>query len=144
MIWAILACLGVALWLCATGLTVLLLRNRTLRHRPGNMKVRRRLPGKTRWVRGYGVWVRDVFAFRGSPAAWTESLVGVREVVTLVPSAADHKKLRRMGSPLTMVRFIDDDGTAVDLAIASEHALDLLGSFAATATISAPGSSADV
>jgi hypothetical protein len=141
MIWAILLCLGVPLWLCASGLTVLLLRNRTLRHRPGNMKVRRRLPGKTRWVRGYGVWVRDVFAFRGSPAAWTESLVGVREVVSLVPSAADSKKLRRMGSLLTMVRFIDDEGASVDLAVGSEQALDLLGSYATTTTIAQPESS---
>ncbi len=144
MIWVILACLGVPLWLCAFGLSVLIVRNRTLRHRRGNLKVRRRSSGKSRWMRGYGVWVRDVFAFRGSPAAWTESLVCVREVVMLVPSEADCKKLRRLGAPPAMVRFIDDDGAPVDFVAASEHALDLLGPFAATAAGKAPASSADV
>jgi hypothetical protein len=65
MIWALLALLGVPLWLCAAGLSILLVRNRALRHRPGNVKVRRRRPGKSRWRRGYGVWVHDVFAASG-------------------------------------------------------------------------------
>jgi hypothetical protein len=121
-----------------------LVRNRTLRHRVGNLKVRRRSQGKSRWARGYGVWVRDVFAFRGSPAAWTESLLGVREIVVLVPSEAECKKLHRLGSPPTMVRFIDDEGTHVEFATAPEHALDLLGPFAATAAGKAPASSAEV
>ena len=70
MIWAILALIGVPLWLCGAGLTILVVRNRALRKRPGNVQVRRRRQGKSRWVRGHGVWVHDVFAFRGSPAAW--------------------------------------------------------------------------
>ena len=82
MIWVILAVLGVPLWLCAAGLWVLVMRNRAIRHRPGNVKVRRRRSGKSRWTRGHGVWVHDVFAFRGSPAAWAESLIPVRDVVT--------------------------------------------------------------
>jgi hypothetical protein len=36
MIWVILAAVGVPLWLIAIALITLLLRNRTLRHRPGN------------------------------------------------------------------------------------------------------------
>ena len=98
MIWVILAVLGVPLWLCAAGLSVLVMRNRAIRHRPGNVKVRRRRQGKSRWTRGYGVWVHDVFAFRGSPAAWAESLIPVREAVTLSPSESDLKKLRRLGA----------------------------------------------
>ena len=82
MIWAILAMLGIPLWLCATGIMVLMMRNRAIRHRPGNAPVRRRRKGRSRWTRGHGVWVHDVFAFRGSPAAWAESLIPVREVVT--------------------------------------------------------------
>jgi len=143
MIWVILATLGVPLWLCAVGISALLVRNRELRHRPGNMKLRRRREGTSRWTRGYGVWVHDVFAYRGSPAAWAESLVGVRDAVMLVPTEADLKKLRRLGSPPSIMRLTDDDGEHTDFASAPEHALDLLGSFAVTATAQSPESSAD-
>jgi hypothetical protein len=70
MIWAILVLLGVPLWLCAMGILALLLRNRGLRRRPGNVPVR--VLRRKRWSRGHGVWVSDVFAWRGSPAAWQE------------------------------------------------------------------------
>ena len=72
MVWAILALLGVPLWVCAAGITVMVLRNRGLRKRPGDIPARAKWPGKTRWTRGHGIWVSDVFAWRGSPAAWSE------------------------------------------------------------------------
>src|SRR5512132_4168566 len=77
MIWAILALLGVPLWLCAIGIFALVFRNRTLRRRHGNLPVRVRRPGKTRWTRGHAIWISDVFAWRGSPAAWSEDLLHV-------------------------------------------------------------------
>jgi hypothetical protein len=83
VIWAILAAIGVPLWLCAAGTTVVIHHNRALRHRGGDVPLRYRRSGKSRWVRGHGVWVHDVFAYRGSPAAWSEALIGVRTVVTL-------------------------------------------------------------
>ncbi len=144
MIWAILAILGVPLWLCAAGLSVLVMRNRAIRHRPGNVTARRRRQGKSRWTRGHGVWVHEVFAFRGSPAAWAESLIAVRDVVTLSPTASDRKKLRALDAAPLIVRLIDDDGEHVDFATTSEHALDLLGSFAPAAAMNAPVSPADL
>jgi hypothetical protein len=33
--------------------------------------------GKRRWTRGHAIWVSDVFAWRGSPAAWNEELLWV-------------------------------------------------------------------
>jgi hypothetical protein len=81
MIWAILAAMGVPLWLCAVGILTLLLRNRALRNRAGNVPVRVRPAGKKRWSPGHGVWIHDVFAFRGLPAAWREALcLGNRRV----------------------------------------------------------------
>ena len=133
MVWAILLLLGVPLWLCVAGLSVLVVRNRALRHRFGNVNVRRRRAGKARWTRGHGVWVHDVFAFRGSPAAWAESLIPVRDVVTILPTAADCKKLHRLGAVPAIVRLIDDDGEHVDFATDSEDAFALLGPFAAAA-----------
>jgi hypothetical protein len=67
MIWVILAALGVPLWLCAVGILTLLLRNRALRKRPGNVPVRVHPPDKKRWSPGHGVWLHDVFALRGLP-----------------------------------------------------------------------------
>ena len=143
MIWAILAMIGVPLWLCAAGLTVLVFRNRAIRHRPGNLTVRRRRPGRARWTRGHGVWVHDVFAFRGSPAAWAETLIPVGDAVTLVPTAADRSKLRRLDADPSIARFTDDAGEYVDFATSSEHALDLLGPLGTAAATKAPVSSAE-
>jgi hypothetical protein len=75
MIWVILAALGVPLWLCAVGITVIVFRTRGLSRRGGNIHVRVLRSGHTRWTRGQGLWVSDVFAWRGSPAAWAEDLV---------------------------------------------------------------------
>jgi hypothetical protein len=143
MIWLILAVIGVPLWLCAAGVTVLVFRNRAIRHRPGNVKVRRRRPGRSRWTRGHGVWVQEVFAFRGSPAAWAESLIPVSDAVTLSPTAADRKKLRRLDPDPSIARFTDEDGEYVDFATSSENALDLLGPLGTVAATKAPISSAE-
>src|SRR5438270_13333277 len=75
MIWALLAAVGVPLWLCAVAILILLFRNRALRKRPGNVPVRDRPHYRQRWSPGHGVWIHDVFAFRGLPAAWKEALV---------------------------------------------------------------------
>ena len=130
MVWAILALLGIPLWLCAVGLS-LILHNRALRHSPGSVNVRRRRADKSRWTRGYGVWVHDVFQFRGSLAAWATSLTPVRDVVMLLPSASDRKKLHRIDAGPAIVRMIDDGGNHVDFATSSARVLELLGPFAA-------------
>lgn len=57
MIWAILALLGVPLWLCALAILALLYRNRSLRQGHGDIPVRVQRAGKTRWTRGHAVWV---------------------------------------------------------------------------------------
>jgi hypothetical protein len=77
MIIAILALLGVPLWLCAILILVIVVRNRKLRKRHGNIPVRVKHPGKERWTRGHAIWVSDVFAWRGSPGVWNEDLVHV-------------------------------------------------------------------
>ena len=40
MVWAILALLGVPLWLCAAGIAIITFRNRGLRKRHGDIPVR--------------------------------------------------------------------------------------------------------
>ena len=56
-----------SLWLCAIGILVILMRNRKLRKRHGNIPVRVKRLGKQRWTRGQAIWVSDVFAWQGSP-----------------------------------------------------------------------------
>ena len=67
MIWAILALLGVPVWLCALGISVLVLRRRAIMGRPGNISVRVRPFGRSRWTRANAVWVSDVFVWRARP-----------------------------------------------------------------------------
>jgi hypothetical protein len=51
MIWAILALLGVPLWLCTAGILVVALNNRRLRKRHGDIPVRVSLnPPSSRWT----------------------------------------------------------------------------------------------
>lgn len=97
MIWAILALLGVPLWLCAAGILVIVLNNRRLRKRHGDIPVRVKRPGKRRWTRGHALWVSDVFAWRGSPAAWNEDLERVIDVRLRTPDPEEQKALHRLG-----------------------------------------------
>ncbi len=139
---------------CTARRTALVVRRRAIRSRDAqsrNPPPRRRREGATSPTgqvsverRGHGVWVHEVFAFRGSPAAWTESLVPVRDVLTVLPTPADRRKLRGLGSSPLIARLITDDGDYVDVAATLEYALDLVGPFGPAAAANAPASSADL
>ena len=134
MIWVILAVLGVPLWLCALAIIAVVLRNRSLRKRAGDVPARARLPGKKHWVRGHGTWVHDVFAFRGSPAAWREHLLWVESAALVPASETDQKKLRRLGTGFVIARFHHPDGEPADFATAAEHSSALMGPLATVTT----------
>ena len=129
MIWAILVLLGVPLWLIALALLGLFFRNRGLRNRLGDIPVRVRRPGKKRWTRGHAVWVSDVFAWRGSPAAWSEDVVQVDSVFLHAPDAEQRKKLHRLGDDLVVASFSLKGGSFIDVATREEHQAALLGPF---------------
>jgi len=135
MIWAILLLIGVPLWLCAAAIGVLILRNRSLRKRAGNVPARlRAAPGK-RWTRGHGLWVHDVWAFRGSPAAWSEKLVWVTGVTIRKATADEAKKLRGLGRNPNVATFTHDGGT-VEVAAATAHRAQLIGPFVTSTSMS--------
>jgi hypothetical protein len=127
MVWAVLALLGVPLWLCALGILALVYRNKSLRERHGDIPVRVLRAGRTRWVRGHAVWVSDVFAWRGSPAAWQEDLLHVVDarIGTLAPE--ELKKLHRLGDNPVVVTLTTDEGDPVRVAAAANHRAALLG-----------------
>jgi len=133
VIWAVLAFLGVPLWLCALGILAIVMKNRSLRMRHGDISVRVLRPGKKRWTRGHAVWVSDVFAWRGSPAAWNESLEQIVSARLLNPSTEDLKKLRRLGEGPAVVSLTTNEGISLQVATTVEHRTALLGPYAGAA-----------
>lgn len=133
MIWAILAAVGVPLWLCAAGILTLVFRNRGLRRREGNVPVRMLPAGKQRWIPGHGVWVHDVFGFRGSPAAWKDELLWVEDATVRPASVEERKHLHRLGEEPVVVTFTLSGGKSVALASRPEHQEVALGPFTAVA-----------
>jgi hypothetical protein len=131
MIWALLAAVGVPLWLCALAILTLILRNRSLRRRPGNLAVRLRKPTSRRWRPGHAVWIHDVFVFRGSPAAWTEALLWVTAAEMREASADERRKLHRIGDRPVVATFTLEDGATVDVAARAGDRDRLLGAFPA-------------
>jgi len=131
MIWAILAFLGVPLWLCALGILTVILQNRKLRKRYGDIPVRVRRPGKKRWTRGHAIWVSDVFAWRGSPAAWAEELVQVSSATLRAADPEERKKLRRLGDDPAIATMAVSARGALEVASAPDRRPALLGPFAA-------------
>ena len=130
MIWAILAVLGVPLWLCAIGILTVVFQNRRLRKRPGNVPIRVLRPGKSRWTFGHGVWVSDVFAWRGSPAAWREDLVQVSGASPRAAEVEERKKLHRIGDQPVIATFELAEGGTLEVATGAEHRAALLGPYA--------------
>ena len=127
MIWVILALLGVPLWLCALGIAVLVFRYRGLTGRYGDIPVRVRRPGKKRWTRGHAVWVSDVFAWRGSPAAWNEDLAQVVGVSLRDPDPEERKKLHRLGDGFVIATMVVSHGETLEVAAGPEARSELLG-----------------
>ena len=131
MIWAILALLGVPLWLCAIGILTVVVQNRKLRKRHGDLPVRVHRPGMKRWSRSHAIWVSDVFGWRGSPAAWREDLVQVTHATLRAADAEEHKKLHRLGEDPAVATLTLAGGEILNVASRSEQGTALLGPFTA-------------
>ena len=125
--------LGIPLWLCALGILMVILENRKLRKRYGDIPVRVRRPGKKRWTRGHAIWVSDVFAWRGSPAAWREDLLRVSGTLIRDASAEERKKLRRLGEDPAIAVLAIAGGEPVEVAAAGENRAAILGPFSTAA-----------
>ena len=143
MIWAILALLGVPLWFCAIAIAILLLRNRSLRKRAGNIPSRIRLAPDKRWTRGHGLWTHDVWAFRGSPAAWNEKLIWVTSADVRDTTEEETKKLSRLGKNPVVAIFGYDGGT-IEVAASGAYRERLLGPYLHRAASSSAHEKVDV
>ena len=139
MIWAILVFVGVPLWFCALGLFTLIYRNRALHKRLGSIPVRVLKPGKTRWVRGHAVWISDVFAWRGSHAAWSEGLWHVAATTVASAGSEELKRLHRLGADLVVAPLTTDERAVLRVAVASGDRTSVLGTIQPTPDQNASG-----
>ena|SRR5437868_1199413 len=130
MIWALLAAVGVPLWLCAAGILALVLRNRSLRKRGGDIAVRLRSNPEKRWRRGHALWVHDVLSFRASPAGWSESLLWTTSVDVREATADERKKLHHLGDRPVVALMTLSDGETVEAAARGEAREPLTGPYA--------------
>jgi hypothetical protein len=128
VIWAVLALLGVPLWLIALGIVLLVFRMRCA-DEPGTYRCES-FGRKAAWTRGHALWVSDVFAWRGSPAAWREDLLQVEHVFLRLPDAAQRGRLRRLGDEAVVATLSAIDGSRIDVGTGGEHREALLGPFA--------------
>jgi hypothetical protein len=130
MIWAILILLGVPLWLCAAGITVLIVRSRSLSKRHGDVAVRVLRPGKKRWTRAHALWVSDVLAWRGSPASWREDLAHITAAELRSPTPEENGHLHRLDDAVIASMRTDSDMT-LTVATEAEYGTKILGPYAA-------------
>ena len=65
------------------------------------------------------MWISNVFAWRGSPAAWSEDL-----------QAVEGKKLRRLDGDPALVVLSKAEGETLTVAASAEHEAALPGPFA--------------
>ncbi len=137
MVWVILIFLGVPLWICVAGILVTVLKNRGLRKRPGDIPVRVKRAGKTRWARGHAIWVSDVFAWRSSLAWWNEGLVHVKNIALRSPSEEEQHALRRLGDGVVIATLSDANDEELEVATAPERKAALVGPFV-TAAVADP------
>jgi len=120
MIWALLALIGVPIWLIVGALAAALLSRRRFRAQPGVFRLKERESGHDQWPRltGYGRVVHDVFVTNKGIAMVRTTVRGVR-AVTDHPSGEDVPSFDHVA--IFEVAF--DDGSrslvAVDQAAAS-------------------------
>jgi hypothetical protein len=88
-----------------------------------------------RWRPGHAIWIHDVFVFRGSPAAWDESLLWVTDLDVHEADAEQRQTLRRVGDGPVVATMTIDDGATIEIAARAEHRDRLLGPFREPAPI---------
>jgi hypothetical protein len=85
------------------------------------------------------VWISDVFAWRGSPAAWSEGLIQVIAASVSPASPEEQKRLHRLGEDPVVATMVTDESTTLRVAVASRDGAAVLGPFQSTPTQNALG-----
>ena len=119
MIWALLAILGVPLWLVVGLLVGVMLSRRSFQRQEGVFTLKARSEGATKWPRGliYGRQVRDVLVTTRGAALLRTEFHAVDHVADLALDDQPKKPADAVGRLLTL-----DDGTCLEVAVSSQDA----------------------
>jgi hypothetical protein len=109
---------------------VVVRRNRALQRRPGDVPVRACFKVGGPWIRGHGVWVNDIFAFRRSPAGWTEALLWVTNASIRSAGEDERDRLGGLGNEPVVATFVVASGGSMAFAARREDRAQLLGPYA--------------
>jgi hypothetical protein len=136
MIWALLALLGVDLWIIVTGLAIVLLRRRAVKRAPDAFKGKIRLTEgeidglSRRWKGGYGRWVRDVLVWHKAPFLFRTMLIPVDGADSSGSHAAGRREVSRLGKHPVIVALLAERHSRVCVAARDEDRDRALGPFA--------------
>jgi hypothetical protein len=134
MLIALLAVLGVNLIVVAGLLVVVLGRRRWVNHRPGVFAGAIRLEAGehegvgSKWRRGYGRWVRDVFVWTKKPFLCRNELVAVDSLQDV--RAAHNGEIKRMGDSPAVIELVAD-GAVIQIAVHGNDQELVLGPYRA-------------
>jgi Protein of unknown function (DUF2550) len=121
MLIALLAVLGVDLWVIVVILAVVLARRRWVSHQPGAFKgairvIDGEVPGfRTKWKRGYGRWVRDILVWTKAPFLFRNELLLASDVRGGEVRAAKLGEVRRLGKHPAVVTLVIDGGARIEV-----------------------------
>jgi Protein of unknown function (DUF2550) len=135
MLIALLAVLGVNLWVIVALLAVVLTRKRWVSHQPGAFKgairvIKGDVPGlRPKWKRGYGRWVRDILVWTKTPLLFRNELV-LADGLASEPRDAKPGEVRRLGKHPAVVRLVVDGGARIEVAASADEQERAPGPFA--------------
>jgi hypothetical protein len=135
MLIALLAVLGVNLWVIVVLLAVVLTRKRWVSRQPGAFKgairvIEGDVPGlKAKWKRGYGHWVRDILVWTKAPFLFRNELV-LAEALAGEARAAEPGEVRRLGKHPAVVPLAVEGGARIEVAASADGRERARGPFA--------------
>ncbi len=136
MLWALMAILGVPLWLVIGGLSFSLYNRHKFRQRPDVFTTKIRLESgsasgfKEKWppVSNYALWVHDVLLVHKGLGLMPTTPVGVVGLEGSL-SDANPEQVKRLGENPKVLRIKLDDGSVLQLAVPEEHLVLAQGPF---------------
>jgi hypothetical protein len=127
MLIALLAVLGVNLIVVVGLLVVVLARRRWVNHRPGSFAGAIRVASGehdgigSKWRRGYGHWVRDVFVWTKKPFLFRNELMPADGLQAVRPAAEG--EIKRMGDTPAVIELVVGDAVIQIAAHGKDQAL---------------------
>ena len=143
MLIALLAVLGVNLIVIVALLASVISRKRWVGHQPGSFQGAVRVAGgeldgfSSKWKRGYGRWVRDVFVWTKAPFLFRNELVATDRLGEQRPARTD--EVKRLGDHPIVIELTSGNAT-LEVAAKPEDTEALLGPYRRPAAATAASS----